>query len=75
MRDIQDITTTGEAIAAKIRDLRLREAMTGSTHSPRLTKKTSPNAVSETEQVDFETETEACRKGASQAPVWVTKAF
>ena len=76
-------TVTGEKIAAKIRDLRLRKALTGKTSLPRLTKKTSPKQV-EAEQVDFEEEVaryksdiakdiQMLKKQEYKAPSWVTK--
>ena len=75
-------TTTGEKIAAKIRDLRLRKALTGKTSLPRLTRKTSPKQV-EAEQVDFEEEVarykndiakdiQILKKQEYKAPSWVT---
>ena len=76
-------TLTGEKIAAKIRDLRLRRALTGKTSLPRLTRKTSPKQV-EAEQVDFEEEVARYKRDiekdiqmlkgqAYKAPAWVTK--
>ena len=47
---------TGEKIANKIRDLRLRRSLTGTTANPRLSKKTSAKAIEEQAQVDFEDE-------------------
>ena len=49
-------SSTGEKIAIKIRDLRLRRNLTGSTANPRLLKKTNINNVVSSEQVDFEEE-------------------
>ena len=76
-------STTGEKIAAKIRDLRLRKALTGKTSLPRLTRKTSPKQV-EAEQVDFEEEVARYKRDIAKdiqllkeqeykAPSWVTK--
>ena len=76
-------TITGEKIAAKIRDLRLRKALTGKTSLPRLTKKTNPKQV-EAEQVDFEEEVARYKRDIAKdiqllkeqeykAPSWVTK--
>ena len=76
-------TITGERIAAKIRDLRLRKALTGKTSLPRLTKKTSPKQL-EAEQVDFEEEVAKYKKDIAKdiqmlktqeykAPSWVKK--
>ena len=48
--------STGEKIAIKIRDLRLRRNLTGSTTNPRLCKKTNISNVVSSEQVDFENE-------------------
>ena len=49
-------STTGEQIAIKIRDLRLRRNLTGSTANPRLCRKTNISHVVTREQVDFENE-------------------
>ena len=49
-------TFTGERIATKIRDLRLRRNLTGKTSMPRLRQKTHPMAVGASEAVDFEEE-------------------
>ena len=49
-------TSTGEKIAIKIRDLRLRKNLTGSTANPRLCKKTNIKNVAASAQVDFEEE-------------------
>ena len=48
--------TTGEQIAIKIRDLRLRRNLTGTTAKPRLCRKTNISNVVTSEQVDFENE-------------------
>ena len=75
-------TLTGEKIAEKIRDLRLRKALTGKTSLPRLTRKTSPKQV-EAEQVDFEEEVARYKRDIAKdiqtlkgqefkAPAWVT---
>ena len=47
-------TPTGEKIAEKIGDLRLRKNITGKTSIPRLTKKTSPKQIGQSEEIDFE---------------------
>ena len=49
-------TQTGEKKAAKIRDLRLRKNLTGSTANPRLRQKTRPEQNGLSAQVDFEEE-------------------
>ena len=76
-------SVTGEKIAAKIRDLRIRKSLTGKTSLPRLTRKTSPKQV-EAEQVDFEEEVARYKRDIAKdiqmlkqqdykAPSWVTK--
>ena len=49
-------SSTGAKIANKIRDLRLRRSLTGTTVNPRLVKKTKPKDLEQREQVDFEAE-------------------
>ena len=49
-------TNTGEKIASKIRDLRLRKNLTGTTANPRLCKKTNIKNIATSTQVDFEEE-------------------
>ena len=77
-----DKTITGEKIALKIRDMRLRKALTGKTSLPRLNRKTNPKQI-EAEQVDFEEEVARYKRGiakdiqqlknqAYKAPTWVT---
>ena len=39
--------------------MRLRRALTGSTHMPRLTRKTNPKAADAVEEADFEEELNA----------------
>ena len=46
-------TPTGEMIGLKIGDLRLRKDLTGTTHIPRLMKKTNPKEIEYQEVVDF----------------------
>ena len=60
-------TPTGEAIAIKIRDMRLRRALTGSTAMPRLTRKTHPKSVDVAEEADVEEEIAAYEQGDSSA--------
>ena len=52
----------------------MRRGLTGSTHNPRLTRKTSAKQISLSEEVDFEEEVEAYRKGAFVAPAWIKTA-
>ena len=47
-------TPTGEKIASKIRDLRLRRTLTGTTSMPRLRQKAHPIAIGASKEVDFE---------------------
>ena len=47
-------TITGENIANKIRDLRLRRNITGTTSMPRLRQKTHPMQIRVSEDIDFE---------------------
>ena len=49
-------TVTGVKVAEKIRDLRLRKTLTGSTARPRLVCKTNPKQVQAAQEVDFEEE-------------------
>ena len=49
-------SSTGEKIASKIRDLRLRKNLTGTTINPRLCRKTNIKDVEKKAQVDFEEE-------------------
>ena len=76
-------TITGEKVAAKIRDLRLRRSLTGKTSLPRLSKKTNPEQI-EAEQVDFEEEVarfksdiakdiQQLKQQAYKEPAWITK--
>ena len=67
-------TPTGEAIAMKSRDIRLRTALTGSTKMPRLGKKTNPKALGAEEEANFEEELKAYEEGAFSAPGWMCKA-
>ena len=67
-------TPTGEAIALKIRDIRLRKALTGSTKMPRICKKTNPKALGAEEEADSEEELNACKEGIFSAPGWVRQA-
>ena len=75
-------SSTGEKIASKIRDLRLRRNLTGTTTNPRLRSKTNIKEVEKQAQVDFEEEIkkykedieEDIQKYKSQpyiAPKWV----
>ena len=63
-------TPTGEAIAIKIRDMRLRRTLTGSTKMPRLCRKTNPKTLGVEEETDFEEELKAYKEGAFSAPAW-----
>ena len=76
-------TLTGEKVAEKIRDLRIRRNLTGKTSLPRLRCKTSPKQI-EAEQVDFEEEVARFKRDiakdiqhleqqAYKEPAWITK--
>ena len=78
-------TPTGEKIASKIRDLRLRRNLTGSTSMPGLRQKTDPKAIGNSGEVDFEEEVakyksdiqkdiEAYKKQEYIAPKWIEEA-
>ena len=75
-------TQTGEKIALKIRDLRLRKNLTGSTAMPRLRQKTRTEQIGSSVQVDFEEEVrkykqeitkdiEQYKKQEYVAPKWI----
>ena len=74
---------TGQKIAEKIRDLRLRKSLTGKTSLPRLHRKTNPKQI-EAEQVDFEEEAaryksdiakdiQQLKQQSYKEPAWITK--
>ena len=65
-----------KAIAVKMRDPRLRKALTGSTSKmPRITQKTKPKAITAAEEADFEEELKAYKEGIFSAPGWVRQAI
>ena len=79
-------TPTGEKIASKIRDLRLRRNLTGTTTMPRLRQKTHPMAIGASKEVDFEQEVarykhdiqrdiEKYKKQDYIAPKWIEEAL
>ena len=70
-----DKTLTGEAIAIRVKDMRLRRALTESTHMPRLTRNTNPKAIDAAEEADFEEEINAYKRGEFSAPSWFRQAI
>ena len=75
-----------EIISLKIRDLRLRKDLTGTTNLPRLMKKTNPKEIEYQDKVDFESEVHAYKEGIQAdmeaykakdfvAPGWVKEAL
>ena len=84
--NVSNKTPTGEQIARKVRDRRLRQRFTGTMHFPRLTKKTNPRDIKYQEKVDFEAAIEAYKQGKDQyikaykaqefiVPEWVKEAL
>ena len=79
-------TQTGEKIVTKIRDLRLRRNLTGTTVMPRLRQKTRPEHIGTSDEVDFEEEVrkykqdikkdiEQYKKQEYVAPRWIKEAL
>ena len=79
-------TITGENIAKKIRDLRLRRHITGTTSMPRLRQKTHPMQIRVSEEIDFEEavaeyeqdiqkDIDKYKKQEYVAPEWVKEAL